>query len=182
MDAFFQVHPAQAEPLARYVLEQVTQQVPPGATPAPRVFDLFCGAGLFALPLLAQGYAVAGAEMSRAAVRAAQRGAVAAGFAADGFQLADLERPQALRKLIRVHGHPQAVIVDPPRRGLSARLAADLASTAAPLLVYVSCDPGTFARDAARLAARYGLTGLRGFDFFPQTHHLELVGTFRALQ
>jgi 23S rRNA (uracil1939-C5)-methyltransferase len=178
IDAFFQVHPAQAEPLAAYVVDQIAQDLPPGV----RVFDLFCGAGLFALPLLARGYAVAGAEMSRAAVRAAQRAAGAAGLPGHGFAAADLDRPQALRKLIRAHGHPQGVIVDPPRRGLSARLADDLAEAAVPLLVYVSCDPGTFARDAARLASRYALSRLRGFDFFPQTHHLELVGTFKLLR
>ncbi len=179
--AFFQVHPVQAELLSRYVVEQITQHLPPGQAPGARLFDLFCGAGLFALPLLAQGYGVTGAEASRAAVQAAQRAATAAGLTGGRFQVADLDRPQALRNLIRAHGHPQGVVVDPPRRGLSARLAADLAAAAPPLLVYVSCDPGTFARDAARLAGRYRLADLRGFDFFPQTHHLELVGTFRLV-
>jgi 23S rRNA (uracil1939-C5)-methyltransferase len=181
LDAFFQVHPAQAEQLVRYVLDQVARHLPPHRLPpqqAPRIFDLFCGAGLFTIPLLQAGYAASGAEMSQAAVRSAARAAQLAGVARAAFHVADLDRPRALRHLIRELGHPDAVLVDPPRRGLSKRLTADVAAAAPALLVYVSCDPGTFARDAQRLAARYVLAALRGFDFFPQTQHLELVGTF----
>lgn len=175
--AFFQVHPAQASALAEYVVAEMLREVPPEDR-APRLLDLFCGAGLFTLPLLARGYRALGAENSRPALEAAREAAQAAGLAAD-FVPADLDGPHALRKLMQRHGHPEGVVVDPPRRGLAARLAADLAAAAPAAIVYVSCDPGTFARDAARLAPKYELAALRGFDFFPQTHHLELVGTFR---
>ena len=47
-----------------------------------------------------------------------------------------------------------------------------------PLRVFVSCDGGTFARDGSRLAPAYEMTSQRGFDLFPQTHHLEVVGVF----
>jgi 23S rRNA (uracil1939-C5)-methyltransferase len=173
---FFQVHPAQAGRLAQYVTGQVAARLPPAG--APRVLDLFCGAGLFTLPLLQAGYAVTGADAAPAAVRGAQRAARLAGLPAQGFRVLDLERPGALRTLIREAGHPEAIVVDPPRRGLSARLAEELVLAAPALLIYVSCDPGTFARDARRLGQRLALRDLRGFDLFPQTHHLELVGTF----
>jgi 23S rRNA (uracil1939-C5)-methyltransferase len=182
LDAFFQVHPAQTEALAAHVVEQVRAHLPPGKPPGPRLLDLYCGAGLFALPLLALGYRVAGADASGAAVRAAAQAAQAACGAPapkeGGFVQADLERPEALRELLRRCGYPAGVVLDPPRRGLAARLAADLKAARPALLVYVSCDSGTFARDAARLASHYALAALRGFDLFPQTHHLELVGTF----
>lgn len=173
---FFQVHPGQAQRLMEYVTGQVTAHLPPAG--APRVLDLFCGVGLFTLPLLRAGYAVTGADVAPAAVRGAEQAARLAGLPAKGFRVLDLDRPHALRALIRAAGHPDAVVVDPPRRGLVGHLAEDLAAAAPALLVYVSCDPGTFARDARRLAARFALAELRGFDLFPQTHHLELVGTF----
>jgi 23S rRNA (uracil1939-C5)-methyltransferase len=176
LDAFFQVHPAQAASLVQHVMEQFTRHLAPGG--APRVLDLFCGAGLFTIPLLQAGYSTAGAEVSRSAVKSAGRVAQAVDVATDTFRVADLDRPQALRNLIREFGHPAAILVDPPRRGLAPRLVTDLLAAAPALLVYVSCDPGTFARDAKRLAERFTLAELRGFDFFPQTHHLELVGTF----
>ncbi|HEX7927735.1 MAG TPA: 23S rRNA (uracil(1939)-C(5))-methyltransferase RlmD [bacterium] len=180
LDAFFQVNPEQAQGLVAYVSDQFARHLP--AKGAPRVFDLFCGAGLFTIPLLQAGYTVAGAEVSRAAIKSAGRVAQAVDVTSDGFRVMDLDRPEALRNLVREFGHPAAILVDPPRRGLAPRLAADLVTTAPSLLVYVSCDPGTFARDAKKLAERFTLAELRGFDVFPQTHHLELVGTFLRRQ
>jgi 23S rRNA (uracil1939-C5)-methyltransferase len=162
--------------LVTYVLGEFARRLPTQG--ALRVLDLFCGAGLFTLPLLQAGYAVTGAEMSRSAVRAAERSAKLAKLDSSVFCALDLDKPQALRQLVRDAGHPAAVLLDPPRRGLSPRLTGDLVATGPNLLVYVSCDAGTFARDAKKLAERYSLEALRGFDLFPQTHHLELVGTF----
>jgi 23S rRNA (uracil1939-C5)-methyltransferase len=70
------------------------------------------------------------------------------------------------------------VLVDPPREGLDARHLA-LAAGARRRLVYVSCDPQTLARDAARLQAQgWRLEGARAFDLMPQTHHVEVVAWF----
>ena len=70
------------------------------------------------------------------------------------------------------------VLVDPPREGLDARHLA-LAAGARSRLVYVSCDPQTLARDAARLrAGGWRLAGARAFDLMPQTHHVEVVAWF----
>ncbi len=71
---------------------------------------------------------------------------------------------------------PDAVVLDPPRRGLERAVADRVASLRAPRIVYVSCDPATHARDCARLAsAGYRLTQLRAFDLFPQTPHVESI-------
>jgi len=70
-------------------------------------------------------------------------------------------------------------IVDPPRQGLSKAACDWFALGRIPQLRYVSCDPVTFARDAARLvAAGYRLTSVTLYDFYPQTHHLETLGIF----
>jgi 23S rRNA (uracil1939-C5)-methyltransferase len=72
------------------------------------------------------------------------------------------------------------VIVDPPRTGLSPEALAGVIRLNAPQIVYVSCDVATLARDARRLVdAGYTLDGLRGFDFFPDTAHVETLAVFK---
>jgi 23S rRNA (uracil1939-C5)-methyltransferase len=71
------------------------------------------------------------------------------------------------------------MVVDPPRQGLNPALTAQLAANGPPLLVYVSCDPATLARDSKILAeGGYRLTELRWYDFYPQTVHIESLALF----
>ena len=72
-----------------------------------------------------------------------------------------------------------AVIVDPPRQGIHERALTHLVHMGIPLIYYVSCNPATFVRDAKRLTALgYQFREYRLFDFYPQTHHCELLGVF----
>lgn len=72
-----------------------------------------------------------------------------------------------------------AAVVDPPRQGISKDALSWLVSSGIPELRYVSCDPVTFARDAARLiASGYSFRKATLFDFYPQTHHIETLGCF----
>jgi 23S rRNA (uracil1939-C5)-methyltransferase len=74
---------------------------------------------------------------------------------------------------------PDAALVDPPRAGLAIPALDALVKMGAPLLVYVSCDPATLARDAKRLlAAGYSLQSSQPFDMFPQTYHIESINIF----
>lgn len=71
------------------------------------------------------------------------------------------------------------VVLDPPRSGAGREVLEALAAVRPAQLVYVACDPVAFARDAGLLAGLgYELTGLRAFDLFPSTHHVEAVGAF----
>jgi tRNA/tmRNA/rRNA uracil-C5-methylase (TrmA/RlmC/RlmD family) len=71
------------------------------------------------------------------------------------------------------------VVLDPPRSGAGRPVLEAIAAVAPAQLVYVACDPVAFARDAGVLAELgYELTGLRAFDLFPSTHHVEAVGSF----
>jgi tRNA/tmRNA/rRNA uracil-C5-methylase (TrmA/RlmC/RlmD family) len=73
-------------------------------------------------------------------------------------------------------GGDVTVVIDPPRTGLSRAAADGLLSSKPARLVYVSCDPATFARDAGLLTAGgYRLVDLHGFDLFPKTAHIEIV-------
>ncbi|MCZ6474200.1 MAG: hypothetical protein O6934_12230, partial [SAR324 cluster bacterium] len=113
------------------------------------------------------------------AVRAARETAKLWKLPHCSFQATDLARPGALQAMLKRHGPAAAMVANPPRAGLPRALGEALLAQGPPLLVYVSCDGGTFARDAARLAPAYELAGLEGFDLFPQTHHLEILGIFK---
>jgi tRNA/tmRNA/rRNA uracil-C5-methylase (TrmA/RlmC/RlmD family) len=67
------------------------------------------------------------------------------------------------------------VIVDPPRRGLEPATLKQLREQPAGRIFYLSCNPSTLARDLRELAAAYEITSLRGYDFFPQTPHIEVL-------
>lgn len=72
-----------------------------------------------------------------------------------------------------------AVLLDPPRAGLSEKVIKSLNLMAAESLIYVSCDPASFARDLARLSPTYKLTRVRLFDLYPQTAHSEVIGLLK---
>jgi tRNA/tmRNA/rRNA uracil-C5-methylase (TrmA/RlmC/RlmD family) len=164
---FWQVHPGAAEVLLDAVLEFGEPKRGEWA------LDLYCGAGLFAAALaeaVGPEGGVLGVESEGDAVQDARR------------NLADL--PQAEIERGRVENalekfgieRADLVVVDPPRAGLGRDVVNRIASLDATRIVYVSCDPATLARDIGWLAEQgYRLAGLRAFDAFPMTHHVELV-------
>ena len=78
-----------------------------------------------------------------------------------------------------VVAHPDVVVLDPPRAGAGRGVVERLVALRPERVVYVACDPAALARDVAYLAERgYPLTGLRAFDLYPMTHHVECVATF----
>jgi tRNA/tmRNA/rRNA uracil-C5-methylase (TrmA/RlmC/RlmD family) len=79
-----------------------------------------------------------------------------------------------------IRDRPSTIIVDPPRTGMAPKVLDGLVRVDAPQLIYVSCDPATFARDARRLLdAGYTVTRMRAFDLFPNTPHVEVVAALR---
>jgi 23S rRNA (uracil1939-C5)-methyltransferase len=79
-----------------------------------------------------------------------------------------------------VGGNFDRVILDPPRGGMDKRSLKLLISVGAPIIVYVSCNPATLARDTALLvAAGYRPERIQPVDMFPHTHHVETVVKFR---
>jgi 23S rRNA (uracil1939-C5)-methyltransferase len=137
-----------------------------------RLADLYAGVGLFAVALAARGTRVTAVEGDTVSGRDLRTNAMPYGDAL----LVRLVTTEAMGTL---PGRYDAVIVDPPRTGLSTRALAVVASLAAPRVVYVSCDPATLARDAAILASKgYQLRSLCGFDLFPNTAHVECVASF----
>lgn len=160
-DAFFQVNLACAERL----LEAFRN----AAQGARRVFDLYCGCGLFGLAAAQAGAnTLFGLETSASAIASAQANARRLGVAAD-YRCAPSESlPDDL---------PGADlwVVDPPRDGLSETVRAHLLRALPPHVAYVSCGPDTLARDLAALAPAYRVERLQLFDFFPRTAHFETL-------
>jgi 23S rRNA (uracil1939-C5)-methyltransferase len=149
------------------LVERVLTRVPPGP-----VVDLFSGVGLFAVPLAAGGWgpvvAVEGHTVSARDLKAN-----AAPYAAS----LTVVQSSVEDYLARGAFPPRpTVVVDPPRTGLSRDCLTGVASVGAGVLVYVSCDPATLARDVRALGETgYRLTHLEGFDLFPNTPHVETL-------
>ncbi|HBS30896.1 MAG TPA: hypothetical protein DEA40_04020, partial [Parvularcula sp.] len=146
---------------------------------ARRIADLFCGCGTFALPL-AKAASLAAFDSDAASIAALKRAAAAAQASASPInplraETRDLfERPLTAKELKNF----DAVVFDPPRAG-AERQASEIAGSSAPLVIGVSCNPKTFARDAALLAAAgYHLIEVTPVDQFVYSPHIELVGVF----
>ncbi len=182
--AFWQVHPAAADVLTGAVLAALAPE------PGDVALDLYCGAGLFAGSLaraVGPGGIVIGVESDSAAVRDARHNLrewpwarVHKGDVAAVLSRGDL--PDALPGAL-----PPArlVVADPPRAGLAREVIDYLAEAAhgTARFAYVSCDPATLARDIGLLVARgWTLDGLRGFDAFPMTHHVECLAILSVPQ
>lgn len=136
------------------------------------VWDLYCGVGGFALHLAAPGRAVVGIETSEAAVASARLTAQEAGIPGVTFEVGDAGAYAIGREA------PDAVVVNPPRRGLGAESAALLERTGPATIVYSSCNPVTLAKDLAAMPS-YDLVEARLFDMFPQTRHAEVMTLLR---
>ena len=167
-DVFSQVNHAQN----RKLVELVMSLAEPGAS--SNVLDLFCGAGNLSLPAARRGARVTGVDSDAGAVAAAQRNAERLGLA-DRTQFVAMKAEQLARFLERAGYRPDTVILDPPRTGAAA-LMAPIAKLRAARVLYVSCDVATLVRDLRALtAACYRVARVRAFDFFPNTHHVEIV-------
>jgi tRNA/tmRNA/rRNA uracil-C5-methylase (TrmA/RlmC/RlmD family) len=166
--AFWQVHPAAAGGLTAAVLAAAEPK------PGDSALDLYCGVGLFAGALAAAvgpDGAVTGIESDEDAVRDARHNL-------RDFPWARIRRGDVGAVLARGE-LPQArlAVADPPRAGLDRRVIDYLlAAPGVARFCYVSCDPATLARDLRLLVAGgWTLDGLRAFDAFPMTHHVECV-------
>lgn len=165
---FLQASAAAEEVLAGMVGEQLE-----GGT---QVADLYAGVGTFALSLASSGVRVNALDGDEAAMASLQ-GAInrRAGRLSATTEVRDLEqRPLSVKELGAYHG----VVLDPPRTG-AARQCEVLAGASVSRIAYVSCHPGSFARDTRTLVdGGYSLTSVTPVNQFPFSPHVELVGMF----
>jgi 23S rRNA (uracil1939-C5)-methyltransferase len=166
-DLFSQVNRAQNQKLVASVMEMAAIRE------ASAVLDLFCGAGNFSLPASRRGARVTGVDDDAGAIAAASRNAARLDYR--DAQFIAMKASATADFLHRARYRPDVVILDPPRTG-ALDMMAPIVKLRAPSVIYVSCDVTTLARDLRVLAdARYKINRVRAFDFFPNTHHVEIA-------
>ncbi|MCL2324746.1 MAG: 23S rRNA (uracil(1939)-C(5))-methyltransferase RlmD [Actinomycetia bacterium] len=167
--SFFQVNTAATEGLVEIVKAALELDG------SEHACDLYSGVGAFSLPLAASARRLTVVESSGPAVRDLRRNLAEADLSAEVIA-------GQLGRDTEDIGQPDAVLVDPPRAGLSAAAICAIEQMAPERLVYVSCDPATLARDLRLLtASSFRLESLRPVDLFPQTPHVECVAKLRKV-
>ena len=146
-------------------------------TPRDTVLDLFCGLGNFTLSLCARAAKVVGVEGDAALVAKADANALRNGIGNAQFHVDNLFEPQRLRTW--ADNPYDLVLLDPPRAGAS-EIMVRMAHWRPRRVVYISCHPGSLARDAAILVGGQGfkLIGAGVMDMFPHTTHVESIAVF----
>jgi 23S rRNA (uracil1939-C5)-methyltransferase len=166
--SFFQTNTKQAEQLYR-----VTRDFA-GLTGKETVYDLYCGTGSIGIFVSGKAKKIIGVEMIEAAIADAKENAAlnnlgtAEFFAGDVIDVCNDD-------FFAAHGKPDVIITDPPRAGMHEKLVKKILEIAAPIVVYVSCNPATQARDLRLLDEKYAVTKVQPVDMFPHTHHIENV-------
>ena len=190
---FWQVHRGAA---ATFVAAVMAAAAP---RPGERAVDLYSGVGLFAAAL-ADAVGTSGQVLAvesdseasthaRANLTAYGNVVVLPARVDDAFGVARparrgsprqrFSRPRKPTRSALVPASADVVVLDPPRTGAGRGVSAEIAALGPRVVVYVACDPAALARDTAYLAdAGYRLDGLRAFDAFPMTHHVECVARF----
>ncbi|MDO4642333.1 MAG: 23S rRNA methyltransferase [Cardiobacteriaceae bacterium] len=171
-DDFTQVNKQLNRQLVRLVLTALDPQRD------EKILDFFCGLGNFSLPLAAIGADVFGLEGVDAMVARANRYVVSQGLAERcHFQRADLFEVGS--KTLRAWGKAEKWLLDPPRAGAQALCEALTMTSGPKCIVYVSCNPGTLARDAGILSKKgYRMVSGRLLHMFDHTAHVESLAVF----
>lgn len=167
-DTFFQTNPTQAEKLVELALEMAD------AKEHERMIDLFCGVGTFSLPFADKVKELAGIEIVESSIESAKRNAVDNGIDNTYFLAKDARR--GMDEVLENWGTPDLLMLDPPRSGAGGKVMRRIGRLGTDRVVYVSCNPETFAEDITWLRELgYELKTVQPVDLFPHTVHVEVV-------
>jgi len=171
---FVQVNSDINQRMVHFAIEQL------GAGPEDRVVDLFCGIGNFSLPLARQAGSVLGVEGEITLTERAAENARRNGLDNVGFRVADLNKIDGSESWVR--DGCDRMLLDPARSG-AAEVVTRMDLFGPQRIVYVSCHPGTLARDAGTLVhdKGYQLESAGIIDMFPHTAHVESIAVFKKL-
>ncbi len=166
-EAFFQTNHGVLEPLLNFALSGATGGI---------AIDLYCGVGLFTVPLGRWFTKVIGVESNSSSARFARR----------NIEQAQLKNTEVVTSPVASwfdvlpdsFGPVDFILLDPPRAGAENTVIEGVLKLRPRMITYVSCDPATLARDLRKLlASGYVIETMKAFDMFPQTHHVETVAT-----
>ncbi len=169
--SFFQTNSRQTENLYRAALDLA--EIGEDDT----VLDLYCGAGTIGICAASRARAVVGIDIEEEAIESARVNARINNLENCHFYAGPARKVMMLDELQGMNFNP--VIIDPPRVGMHPKAMKRLLEIDPRRLIYISCNPATFARDAKELVeAGYTLHKVTPFDMFPHTMHIELVSRF----
>ena len=167
--SFFQVNTIMAEKMVNYLLTCLPVSL------STTLLDIYCGVGLFSAFFAPKCGRVIGIESSESACE----DFVVNLDEFDNVELYEGLAEEVLPGLVGQIGNLSYTIVDPPRAGLDKQVVDEILKLTPQMIAYVSCDPSTLARDAARLIkGGYSLKEVTPFDLFPQTYHIESISLF----
>lgn len=166
--SFFQTNTLQGEKL--YSITRSFAEL----TGTQTVYDLYCGTGSIGIFVSRQANKIIGVEVVDDAIADAKENAQLNQLSNTHFFTGDVI-DVCNDAFFEAHGKPHVIITDPPRAGMHEKLVRKLLEIAAPLIVYVSCNPATQARDLAILNEKYAVTNIQPVDMFPHTLHIENV-------
>jgi 23S rRNA (uracil1939-C5)-methyltransferase len=166
--SFFQTNTKQAERL--YKVTRSFAELDGNQT----LYDLYCGTGSIGIFCSKGAKKIIGVEVIEAAIRDAKENASLNGIEHASFIHGDVI-DVCNDELFSIHGKPDVIITDPPRAGMHKQLVEKILEISAPILVYVSCNPATQARDLSLLDTKYTVSKVQPVDMFPHTHHIENI-------
>jgi len=166
--SFFQTNSLQAYELYRIAREFAS------LTGNEVVYDLYTGTGTIANFLAKDAKKVVGIEYVPEAIADALINSENNGITNTIFFAGDMKNILT-ESFIEVNGHPEVIITDPPRAGMSDEVVKAILTASPERIVYVSCNPATQARDLSLLNDAYKVTKVQPVDMFPHTHHVENV-------
>lgn len=171
-DTFFQTNPVQAQKLVELALEMAK----PKST--ENMIDLFCGVGTFSLPFASRVAQLIGIEIVETSIESAKRNAADNGIYNTHFIARDARR--GIDEVLEKFGTPELLLLDPPRSGAGGKVMRKIGRAQPNRIVYVSCNPDTFAVDLKELEPfGYELVEVQPVDLFPNTVHVECVAMIR---
>lgn len=174
--SFYQTNSLQAYELYKVAREfaGLNPEVQTSDKEKPLVYDLYTGTGTIANFVVRQARKVIGIEYVEEAIEDAKLNARVNGLDNTFFYAGDM-KDILTDDFIRKHGKPDIMIVDPPRAGMHEDVVNVILNAEPEVIVYVSCNPATQARDVALLDKKYMVEAVQPVDMFPHTHHVENV-------
>ncbi len=165
-DTFFQTNPTQAQKLVDLAIEMGQPKK------NEKMIDLFCGVGTFSLPFAKQVKELSGIEIVETSIESAKRNAKDNGITNTHFLARDARH--GIDEVIDSFGTPELLLLDPPRSGAGGKVMRKIGRAQPERIVYVSCNPDTFATDIKELLPfGYQLQLVQPVDLFPHTVHVE---------
>ncbi|WP_412973367.1 23S rRNA (uracil(1939)-C(5))-methyltransferase RlmD [Niallia circulans] len=165
-DTFFQTNPTQAQKLVDLAVEMAEPKK------SENMIDLFCGVGTFSLPFASRVGKLVGIEIVESSIESAKRNAGDNGIDNTTFLAQDART--GLAQVLETFGRPELLLLDPPRSGAGGKVMRRIGRSQPERIVYVSCNPDTFATDIKQLEPfGYTLKVVQPVDLFPHTVHVE---------